>query len=41
MTLFKYAIKNLKKEPVVNILTILQLTAVIVIVVPLPVLCTF
>ena len=33
MTLFKYAIKNFKKEPVVNILTILQLTAVIVIVV--------
>ncbi len=33
MTLFKYAIKNVKKEPVVNILTILQLTAVIVIVV--------
>lgn len=33
MTLFKYAIKNFKKEPVVNILTILQLTALIVIVV--------
>lgn len=33
MTLLKYAIKNIKKEPVVNALTVLQLTAVIVIVI--------